>query len=117
MYKRKSLLAHLVGEEKKRNRILHARYKKILAGLPRGKPYVRKIGRKGKSERAYVYLNRRIPGQRFPESKYIGVAGSEEVKRLYEQLEDRAKLEAQIASLELEKRMIEKALDEYKRTR
>lgn len=115
VYKARPLLVHLIEEEKKRNASLEARYRKALKSFPKGKLYVRKFGKGKKGVRRYVYLSRRIPGQEYPESKYIGRMGSEQVKKVEKQLNDRARLENQLAALAIEKRMIEKALDEYRR--
>jgi len=106
------LLAHLVSEEKKRNASLVARYQDILRDLPRGRAYVRKKG-----DRAYLYLSRRVAGRKYPESKYVGSVHSEQAKKIQQQLRDRARLESELAALEIERRMIEKALHEYRRTR
>lgn len=106
------LLAHLLQEEKKRNVSLEDRYRKAVDELPKGNPFIRKKGRGGK---AYLYLNRRFPDQKYPESKYIGPIDSDRAKKLHEQLADRGKLEAQLEVLKIERRMIEKALNEYRR--
>ncbi len=112
VYRPKLLLAHLIKEEKKRNSALKLRYKRALKALPRGQPYIRKKSGKGK---AYVYLSRRMPGFKHPESKYVGVVGSDQVKKLHQQLKDRARLVAELNVLGLERRMIDKALYEYRR--
>ena len=115
VYKAEPLLAHLIEEEAKRNSSLEERYRNALESLPKGKLYVRKFGR-GKKSRKYVYLSRRLPGQEYPESKYIGRVDSEKVKEIEKQINDRQRLEKQLEALAIEKRMIEKALNEYRRS-
>ncbi len=117
VYKKLPLLAHLIQEEEKRNALLAVRYRKALKSLPKGKLYVRKFAKAKKGVRRYVYLSRRIPGQEHPESKYIGRVGSGQVKEVEKQLDDRQRLENQLAALAIEKRMIKKALNEYRRSR
>ncbi len=114
VYPPKILLAHLIDAERRRNRALDSRYRRALDALPKGKPYLR---RRGKSGKAYLYLSRRLPGRKHPESKYVGPEASDRVRKLERQLEDRSRLEAQLAILAIERRMIERALDEYRRAR
>ncbi len=114
MKRSRPLLVHLLREEQKRNASLSKRYEKALGQLPKGRLYVRRV-EKGRKIKRYVYLSRRLPGQRHPESKYIGSAGSDEVHKVKLQLKDREQLEAQLAHLAIEKQMIEKALAEYRR--
>lgn len=105
------LLKHLVEEEKKRNLASQARLSKILLGLPKGKVYKRKLAHK-----EYLYLSRRVPNKKYPESKYIGLIGSEIANRIAKQIKDRIRIKSEMKSLKLELKMLEKALHEYRKS-
>jgi hypothetical protein len=105
------LLKHLVEEEKKRNLASQSRLSKILSSLPKGKAYKRKRARK-----EYLYLSRRVPNKKYPESKYVGLVGSEIVNKVSKQIEDRKRIESEMKSLRLELKMLEKALNEYRKS-
>ena len=104
------LLKHLVEEEKKRNLASQGRLCKILLGLPKGKAYKRK-----RAHKEYLYLSRRVPNKKYPESKYIGLVGSEIANKISKQIEDRVRIEKEMKSLSLELKMLEKALNEYRK--
>ena len=106
------LLKHLLEQEKKRNKASQERMAKLLKPLPKGSLYKRNI--KGKK---YVYLSRRVPNKKYPESKYIGVADSKIISKLKADLKDRERIEKEIQSLKLENKMVEKALEEYRKSR
>jgi len=106
------LLKHLVEEEKRRNLASQSRLSKILKGLPKGKAYKRKIAKKH-----YLYLSRRLPNKPHPQSKYIGLVGSDVANKVSKQIEDRIRTEGEIKSLRLELKMLEKALDEYRKAK
>jgi hypothetical protein len=105
------LLKHLVEEEKKRNLASQVRLSKILNSLPKGKAYKRKIAKKH-----YLYLSRRLPNKPHPQSKYIGLVGSEIANKISKQIEDRVRIEKEMKSLHLELKMLEKALNEYRKS-
>jgi len=105
------LLKHLVEEEKKRNLASQVRLSKILDELPKGKVYKRK-----RASKEYIYLSRRIPNKKYPESKYIGLVGSEIANKVSKQIEDRIRIEGEMKSLRLELKMLEKALNEYRKS-
>lgn len=111
------LLKHLIEEERKRNLASQERLIRVLKSLPKGKPYIRIVKKKGKERAAYVYLSRRIPGKQYPESKYIAPEGSEIAKEVLGQIKDRERIKHELHSLEIEQKMIEKALNEYRRSR
>ncbi|MCB1197265.1 MAG: hypothetical protein KDK51_02760 [Deltaproteobacteria bacterium] len=106
------LLKHLLEQEKKRNRASQKRMEKLLKDLPRGSLYKRNI--KGKK---YVYISFRDPSKKHPQSKYVGVVHSEAVKKLASALKDRDRIEKEVKSLQLERKMVEKALEEYRKSR
>jgi hypothetical protein len=107
-----NLLKHLIEEEKKRNIASKSRLFKILKKIPAGRVYKRKIAKK-----EYVYLSRRVPKKLYPESVYIGAVGSEKANQLIKKIEDRVRIQKELKSLDVEFKMLEKALSEYRKAR
>lgn len=90
------IIDSIVQQEKTRNLQMQEEYKSLIAELPRGSMYIRKLNNK-----EYCYLRYRKDGKVYNE--YVGTA--DKAERIQEQIEKRKHYE----------KMLENLQDEYRR--